>query len=192
VNAPNAIKPRVRPLANGGAAVVFPCGGRAEIYPVHDRGQIAGWSFSGVRADGTETSGRGPWAHDPARAPQRAWCETIARPAPISTPIAEIHALATAVDRGSSKDFAAALRRILFERTGVRFSVRKGTGTGSSWVRVRPEGDYEAAVLASVFSDAHGGDLSIRPCGGERLAVICIAAGVDTPEGFKVRAPDWD
>lgn len=190
MNAPLASKPRVRPLASGAFAVTFPCGGTADIFPDGD-----GFFFNGKKADGTEVRHWGPFPISDAKtAIVRAWCEVAAAPAPLSTPAAEIHALALECDHAPTSFVTKTLKALLLARTGVRFSVKKGSGTAGSWIHIRAEEPAEVAALASVFGvrEAGRGDVSIRPCGGARVWYVCQAAGVELPEGFTVRASDWD
>lgn len=190
---PAATKPTVRPLSHGAFAVTFPNGATAAIFPV-DGGQRFG--FSAVHADNT------PAGHDTTSSAERAFREAAiavaTAPAALQMDLDTAHALALACDR-DTKLFTKTLKRLLHLRTGIRFSVARSTGTASSWVRIKGTGKWgecttaEHVALAKVFGRQAGASgMSIRPCGGERVWIVCQAIGVGLPEGFKVRAPEWD
>lgn len=179
-------------VLSDGIAVTFPCGGTATISPYGD-----GFTYEARKADGTAVSWAGPAICDRERALRMAWGAVCTAPPALALDAADVHALALSCDR-DVKLFAKTLKRLLRARTGVSFSVTRGRGTASGWVDVSTQpggGDLSAAgeaMLRSIFGDlAHGG-MSVRPRGGERVRVICDAAGFPLPDGFVVQPPDWD
>lgn len=181
-------------LDGGSFAVTFPCGARVTFT---DTG--AGYLYEGTKASGQPVMWTGRPISDREHALRLAWGDVHPGFAPLDLEQADVHAEALACDR-DVKRFAATLKRYLRARTGVTFSVSRGRGTASGWVDVRemgqgsrPISSGNAAALQALFGTlALGGHMSVRPGGGERVSVICKAAGFPLPEGFVVRPPDWD
>ena len=89
---------------------------------------------------------------------------------------AEVHALALACNQDVQ----------LFTKTLKRLLREPGEGGALSPNRL--------ALLTTVLGD-RGRDwngLNIRPCGGERVEILCKVAGYGLPPGFRVLPPNWD
>lgn len=102
---------------------------------------------------------------------------------------ADVQALARECDDDRTL-FTKTIKRIAKERFGVKLSARGGRGTGWGWVHVEAakDGDIGARTIVDTLCEQG----LIRPCGGERVAVICQLAGHPLPDGFEVTAPQWD
>ena len=102
---------------------------------------------------------------------------------------ADVHALALACNSDRSL-LTKTIKRIAKERFGVKLLAKRGRGTGSGWVHVdtaKGEGIGAQTIVDTLCEQG-----LIRPCGGERVAVICQLAGHPLPDGFRVQAPQWD
>lgn len=179
-------KPRVTPLGCDTYRVIYGHGGCAEISKVSEcdwRG--AYWSVS---SEPSGARGRNT-AHE---ATALAEGSRVSFDADVFAPwgtATDVHALALACnsDRGL---FTKTIKRIAKQRFGVKVSARGSTGTGYGWVHVKAatRGDIGAETIVSRLC-AHG---TIRPCGGERVSVICQLAGHQLPDGFTITPPQWD
>lgn len=192
---PRRIELSVNVLRDGTFVAALPCGGTVALRPVPG----GGFTYEGSKADGSPVVWLGGSIPDRARALRLAWVAAITLPGPLDLEQSEVHAEALACDR-DVKRFAATLKRYLRARTGVTFSVSRGRGTASGWVSVREMGQRDgeslgpesAATLEALFGHIAMGEMSVRPGGGERVGVVCRAAGFPLPPGFVVRPPDWD
>jgi hypothetical protein len=200
-----ASKPIVRPVGTGGHtfAVKFGCGGRAEVYQCSREDGSVGWGARVVDDAGETVSYvtlRGYHGDGLADTSDEALADAAVEAfredsVPAWSTSAEVHELARQgnSDRGT---FVKLVKRIARERFGVKLSVRGSRGTAYGWVHISSN-DRRSPTLAeriaiSTIDGRRSADASIRPCGGERLAVICRLAGHPLPEGFTVTAPQWD
>ncbi len=183
-------------LDGGSFAVTFPCGARVTF--THTGG---GYLYEGTKANGQRVEWKDRTIPDREHALALAWAAVHPGFPPLDLEQAVVHAEALACNH-DVKRFTATLKRYLRARTGVTFSVTKGSGRGlgSGWVDVREYGQGSkgmspgnAAALQAMFGHiALGSHMSVRPDGGERVSVICKAAGVPLPDGFVVREPAYD
>jgi hypothetical protein len=180
-------------LAQDSFEVTFPCGSRAWVFGVeHGR-----WAYDASWPDGARPQRPDLTYPNQDRALRAAWCAIYRPPAPVGRLLKEVHSLALSCDHNNAL-FTRALKEMLRERTGEAFSVAKLRG-GGSWVAVREAGGRELsprrqALLVSLFPGlpVTPQGLEVRPCGGERVQVICMAAGEPLPEGFTVGPHGWD
>jgi hypothetical protein len=200
-----ARKPVVRPVGTGDHtfAVQFGCGGRAEIYKCERHDGTIGWggrvlddagetksqiSIPSYRGDGLAESAEKVLA---AAAVEAFREESV----PAWGTAAEVHELAKLCDDDRTL-LTKTIKQIARARFGVKLNARGSRGTGYGWVHVssssRGKPTIAERIAISVIDGRSSGDASIRPCGGARVAVICHLAGHPLPEGFKVRAPQWD
>lgn len=182
-------KPVVKAIGREHFSVRFPCGGYAEVYRVYDRGVPVGYSFEGEKSNGTRVMRYGPRFDTDQEAFRRAWCEVVATPAPLPMNVDELYELAARCENDRTL-FNKTVKRILFERTGYRFTVR--SGQRSSYSRIENDESIEQRVaMASVFGASHATSLSVSPRKNDRFRIVCVAAGFPMPEGMKVEEPDY-
>jgi hypothetical protein len=198
-----ASKPVVRPIGSDDFDVSFPWGGRARIYSVSRRDESVGWRAQLVNEAGESIRYIStPSYHGDGLAvtSEKAFLAAGVAAFDGSTvtawgSAADVHKLARMCDDDRAL-FVKTIKRIAKERFGVTtLSVRGSTGTAYGWVSVSPKVRYEPTMSEAIVISQIGGrsdDASIRPCGGERVAVICRLAGHPLPEGFTVTAPQWD
>jgi hypothetical protein len=197
-------KPVVRPIAREGREpeydVRFPWGGRARIYPVSRADESIGWRAQLVDDAGETVKYVSMHAHDgnaatPELAFEAAGCEAFDNSSVPTWGTAEdVHKLARECDDDRTL-FTKTIKRIAKERFGVKVNAKGSRGTAWGWVHVEATDETIGGKIVCGLVDGSKysrGRASVRPCGGERVWVICQLAGHPLPEGFKVNAPEWD
>jgi hypothetical protein len=198
---PAQAKPRVTAVNDHIFALAFPCGGKAVVVELTDatdnkcfsvdvdhgdrlkRVRVPSYSGHGYAAD-AETAFRHAWGNAFNAGSFDAWGTAV-----------DIHDLARRCNDDRSL-FVKTLKKIARQRFGVKLRVRAGRRKASGWVDVSTTDPNDGQALG-VIKHITGyvtvtSESSIRPCGGERVAVICRLAGHPLPKGFTVSAPTWD
>lgn len=195
---------RIRPIDSFTHVVTYPCGGSVRITEVANARPGSGGKAFSVRVVEGEREQQvwipggfgGRYAQTFADAFTHGWAAAakVAEQQPWKT-AKEVHALALECNSDRAL-FTKTVKRIAKQRFGVKLGARGGRGTGYGWVKIsapKKHTGYDLAVLRLLSgSDTAHDEHSVRPCGGERVAIICRLAGYPLPEGFKVRAPEWD
>jgi len=189
-------KPKLRPLADGCILATFACGATATIRPEPSRyGSGTAYSVDEII-----------YAQQYATLEQALRAAALElgklRLAPLTIDLSVLREMAASVEH-SGDDACKILRRLLRERTGRDWSVTRGRGTASSWLRIhappkrRGEFDYltiedQILLSAALGTHVHTQGESMRPCSGSQGSYVFRSAGVPVPDDWRISAPSWD
>lgn len=179
------LHPRVRAHAGGLWTVWFGNGASALIEV--DRDDRSAWPSSAHRwrVDGFELKATGV-AYSRDNAMRAVWCHAarLSPPPPLEVDVLE---LARRVDRAEPSEAAAAIRKLLEQRTDRRWSVRVGKGSKRDEITIGGRGPLsagEAALLAVVLAVDYVGPMghTIHARIGHRSRAVLAIVGTPTPE----------